>query len=324
MSRVPSGLDAGDEEIGGVGGMRRMVIGVDVGGTKTRLRLAGLAGGEVAVDRTVPSAGWQTRSLPGAAAWLAERVAALPRPGDEVARVVAGAHGCETPEQCAGLERELRALLGLPVTVVNDAELLVPAAGLPAGIGLVAGTGSVAVGRHRETGRHMSAGGWGWVLGDDGSGSALVREAARAVLARADDGAPFEPLGLALLRSYGVPGLPELAAAMSWDGGVETWAEHTPAVFAAAEEGSPLALDVIRRGGAALAGLVVSLALRGAEVSAVVAAGGVIVAQPALLAAFEEELAARLPGVPTTLLRTPPVAGAVELARRPTAEPDPE
>ncbi|MFG1705303.1 N-acetylglucosamine kinase [Nonomuraea sp. M3C6] len=296
--------------------MSRVVIGIDVGGTKTRMRLLDLAGGEVAGDRTMPSTGWQTRSLPGAAAWLAERVAALPQPGDEVVRVVAGAHGCETSEQCHLLERELEAALGLPVTVVNDAELLVPAAGMTAGIGLIAGTGSVAVGRHRETGGHMSAGGWGWVLGDDGSGSALVRDAARAVLARADDGAPLEPLGQALLRSYGVPGLPELAAAMSWDGGVETWSEHAPAVFAAAAGGSVLARDVIRRGGAALAGLVQCLARRGAETGAVVAAGGVIVAQPALLAAFEKELGARLPGVTTTLLRTPPVAGAVELARR--------
>ncbi|WP_433442408.1 N-acetylglucosamine kinase [Nonomuraea sp. CA-141351] len=298
--------------------MSRVVIGVDVGGTKTRMRLLDLAAGEVAGDRTVPSTGWQTRSLSGAATWLAQRVAAVPRPGDEVVRIVAGAHGCETPEQCDLLGRELEAALGMPVTVVNDAELLVPAAGLTAGIGLIAGTGSVAVGRHRETAARLSAGGWGWVLGDDGSGSALVRDAARAVLAGADGGAPLEPLGRALLRSYGVPGLPELAAAMSWDGGVETWAGHAPAVFAAAAEGSVLAQEVIRRGGAGLAHLVQCLARRGADTGAVVAAGGVIVAQPTLFAAFEKELAVRLPGVATTLLRTPPVAGAVELARRRT------
>ncbi|PZG18961.1 N-acetylglucosamine kinase [Nonomuraea aridisoli] len=296
--------------------MNRVVVGVDVGGTKTRMRLLDLAAGEVVADRTVPSTGWQTRSMPAAATWLAERVAALPRPGDEVVRVVAGAHGCETPEQCHRLGRELETSLGLPASVVNDAQLLVPAAGLSAGIGLVVGTGSIAVGRHRETGAHLSAGGWGWVLGDEGSGSALVRDAARAVLARADDGAPLEALGRALLRSYGVSGLPELAAAMSWDGGVETWAEHAPAVFAAAAEGSEPAAEVIRRGGAALADLVARLARRGAETDAVVAAGGVIAGQPSLFTAFEEELASLLPGVTATLLREPPVAGAVELARR--------
>ncbi|KAB8191972.1 ATPase [Nonomuraea phyllanthi] len=296
--------------------MNPVVAGVDVGGTKTRMRLLDLAAGEVVADRTVPSTGWQTRSFPAAATWLAERLAALPRPGDEVVRVVAGAHGCETPEHCDRLGRELESALGLPVTVVNDAQLLVPAAGLSAGIGLVVGTGSIAVGRHHETGAHLSAGGWGWVLGDEGSGSALVRDAARAVLARADDGAPLEALGRALLRSYSVSGLPELAAAMSWDGGVETWAEHAPAVFAAAAEGSAPAADVIRQGGAALANLVARLARRGAETDAVVAAGGVIVGQPSLFAAFEKELTSLLPGVTATLLREPPVAGAVELARR--------
>ncbi|MFG2078035.1 N-acetylglucosamine kinase [Nonomuraea maritima] len=295
--------------------MSRVVVGIDVGGTKTRMRLLDLAAGEIA-DRTVPSTGWQTRSLPAAASWLAERVGALPRPGDEVVRVVTGAHGCETPEQCDRLGRELEAALGVPATVVNDAQLLVPAAGLPGGIGVVAGTGSIAVGRHRETGAHLSAGGWGWVLGDEGSGSALVRDAARAVLARADEGEPLDALGSALLRSYGVPGLPELAAAMSWDGGVETWAAHAPAVFDAADQGSATAREVVQRGGAALAHLVAALARRGADTRAVVAAGGVIVGRPALFTAFESELAALLPGVTATLLREPPVAGAVELARR--------
>ncbi|GAA4593653.1 BadF/BadG/BcrA/BcrD ATPase family protein [Planotetraspora phitsanulokensis] len=296
--------------------MTEAVAGVDVGGTKTRMRLVDVRTGEVLADRTVPSSGWQTASLPQAAAWLAERLQPLLGSGHAVRHVAVGAHGCETPGHCDHLARELGQVLGVASTVVNDAELLVPAAGLAGGVGVVSGTGAIAVGRHRDTGAYLSAGGWGWVLGDEGSGSAIVRDAARAVLSQADAGTPGDGLEDALLRAFGVPGLPELAAVMSWNGGVETWGAHVPAVFAAAEAGSETAGDVIRAGGRSLARLVGQLARRGAEVGAVVVAGGVITGQPRLLAAFEAELASLLPGVTTTLLQAPPVEGAVELARR--------
>ncbi|MEU8175300.1 BadF/BadG/BcrA/BcrD ATPase family protein [Microbispora hainanensis] len=296
--------------------MSPAVVGVDVGGTKTRIRLADASSGEVLADLTVPSTGWQTASLPQAAAWLSERLHPLLQPGPEVRHVVVGAHGCETPDQFERLAQELVRVLATPATVVNDAELLLPAAGLAGGIGVISGTGAIAVGRHRDTGAYLSAGGWGWVLGDEGSGSALVRDAARAVLTRADEGAPGDGLDVALLRAFGVAGLPELAAAMSWNGGVETWGAHAPVVFAAAEAGSATADAVITAGGRSLARLVSCLAGRGADLGAVVVAGGVIANQPRLMRAFEEELRSLLPAVTATLLQAPPVLGAVELARR--------
>lgn len=286
------------------------VAGIDIGGTKTRIVLARTDDGAVTEDRTLPSTGWQTRSLPNAAAWLVERLTTVP------ARIAVGAHACETPEQCERLADELRSRLSVPVDVVNDAELLVPAAGFEHGVGVVAGTGSIAVGRHRDTGAYLAAGGWGWVLGDEGSGSALVREAARAVLARADEGGFPDALDEALLTAFDVPGLPELAAAMSWDGGVETWGRHAPVVFDAADGGSPLAAAVVEEGGLELAALVGRLAARGARTDAVVVAGGVITGRPRLFGAFERALAGRLPGTVPVLLDAPPVRGALALALR--------
>ncbi|NEE14963.1 ATPase, partial [Streptomyces sp. SID7499] len=90
---------------------------------------------------------------------------------------------------------------------------------------------------------------------------------------------------------------------------------HSPAVFAAAEAGSPLARGVIAEGGRALAGLVVRLAARGVTVDDVVVAGGTVLAQPALYEAFTTALAESLPGVRTQPLRVPPVEGALALAR---------
>ncbi|MEW2546623.1 BadF/BadG/BcrA/BcrD ATPase family protein [Streptomyces sp. NPDC047002] len=311
-SHAPAG--AGTDPAGAAG---EAVVGVDAGGTKTTLALADAASGALLGEHTVPSEGWTTRSLRDAAGWLTARVGAAAGTARPAA-VAVGAHGCETPEQCERLAAHTAALLGVPVTVVNDAELLVPAAGFDHGIGVVAGTGSIAVGRHAASGGHLKAGGWGWVLGDEGSASALVREAARAVLAAADAAGPggvSDPLAGALLASFDRPGLDELAAAMSWDGGVETWGAHAPAVFAAADAGSPLARRVVADGGRALAALVALLVARGARADAVVAAGGAIAAQPALFDAFAAGLADAVPGAAPTLLSVPPVRGALALAR---------
>ena len=72
------------------------------------------------------------------------------------------------------------------VEITNDANLLL-AAGTPDGWGvaLVAGTGSIAFGRSRD-GRTERAGGWGFILGDEGSAYAIVTAALRAAARAAD------------------------------------------------------------------------------------------------------------------------------------------
>ena len=124
-------------------------------------------------------------------------------PGPAPVACCAGAAGAEVPEGKQVLERVLGRLLpGCRVTVVHDTRLVLAAAGLEAGIALIAGTGSVAYGR-ANNGREAMAGGWGWLLGDEGSGAWLVREAAREVLRRADAGEPLGGLGVRLLAGAG-------------------------------------------------------------------------------------------------------------------------
>ena len=98
------------------------------------------------------------------------------------ARVDAGA---EVPAARSRLEALLgRMLPGCRLSVVHDTRLVLAAAGLDSGIALVAGTGSVAYGR-TANGREAQRGGWGWMLGDDGSGVWIAREAAREIMSRA-------------------------------------------------------------------------------------------------------------------------------------------
>ncbi|GAA4086721.1 N-acetylglucosamine kinase [Nonomuraea soli] len=284
-----------------------LVAGIDVGGTKTHVRLT--AGDLVVHDEVVSSGGWSATPVEPAAAWLARLLPSGARP----AALAVGAHGCEEREHCLRLQKALQHRLEPPVLVVNDAELLVPAAGLEQGIALIAGTGAIAVATGGD--ELLRAGGWGWVLSDDGSASALVREAARAVLARADAGHGPDALGRLLLESTGSPGIAALAHTLSWGDGPEHWGRHAPAVVAAAEAGSADARRVLDQGARALAALVRTLTGRGAR-GPVVAAGGLVTHVPAYWDSVRRALDDLVPGTRALLLDRPPVEGAVALARR--------
>lgn len=288
-----------------------VAVGIDVGGTKTHLR-AGTGSG---ADHVRTSSGWRPHDPVAAAAWLTALVQEALPSGTRPSAVAVGGHACETPRQCEALRAVLQARLRVPCLVVGDAELLVPAAGLDKGVGLVAGTGSVAVGRLAD-GSPVQVGGWGAVLGDEGGGAGLVREAARAVWAAHDRGQAPDALARRLVAAFGVREVPALGAALeSATEASAEWGRHAPVVFAAAEDGSRIAREVIAGGGRALAALVVRLAERGAFVDDVVIAGSTILRQPALHEAFASALASALPSARPHPLGVPPVQGAVALAQ---------
>ncbi|MEU3888934.1 BadF/BadG/BcrA/BcrD ATPase family protein [Streptomyces sp. NPDC029041] len=290
-----------------------LVFGIDVGGTKTHLRA--YAGDHRVVDHVRSSAGWRPHDPAAAVGRLTGLVRETLPAGARPSALAVGAHACETPRQCARIRDGLERAFGVPVLVVGDAELLVPAAGLAKGVGLVAGTGSVAVGRLPD-GTAVQVGGWGAVLGDEGGAAGLVREAARAVWAAHDRGEEPDELALGLVASLGVPEVPALGAALESAADVSAeWGRHAPVVFTAAEAGSTLARAVIAEAGRSLAALVARLAARGAVVDDVVVAGGTVLSQPALYDALTAALADTVPAARTRPLREPPVEGAVALAR---------
>jgi N-acetylglucosamine kinase-like BadF-type ATPase len=287
-------------------------MGADVGGTKLAIRVAA-PDGVTRLDATYPAEGWQAAPAGDAAHWLLERLRrALPE-GDEIGAVGIGAQGCDTQAHCVELAAALGAL-GVPATVVNDAALLIPAAGLEHGIGVIAGTGSIGVATDRD-GAVLFAGGWGWVLGDEAGAPGIVREAARAALAAHDAGSPDDGLLTALLAHYRVADPPALARAVNDEPTPENWGPAAPAVFRAADAGSPLATDIVDAAARALTLLVTRLRARGAVGDTVVAAGSVILRQPLLATGFRTLLADAHPDLKLRLLEVPPVAGAIALAR---------
>jgi glucosamine kinase len=250
-----------------------LVVGIDVGGTKTHLRVERVSG-EPVIDRVVPTTGWET--TPGA---KAGKLVALIRqnvPG-AIGSLAVGAHGSDTDEDCAELAARIKVQLQSPTIVVNDSLLLGPAAGYGRCISLVAGTGSIALGRDAG-GATLYTGGWGWLVGDEGSAWGIVREAIRLLTRASDRGATDQVLLAQLLDESSCTTLRDLVATTERRPAAE-WARWVPAVFRAASAGAPLAVEAVTHGAQALSALVTTLLRRGAIADAVVSAGGVIINQ---------------------------------------------
>jgi N-acetylglucosamine kinase-like BadF-type ATPase len=292
--------------------MSGVVVGMDVGGTKTELIVQSVDGLAI-LQTTFASTGWNAEPVDTGAAWIAKALAERLPADLEVLVLGIGAQGLDTAAVATEFEAAL-ARYGLAARAMNDAGLLVPAAGFERGIGVISGTGAIAVGTS-DDGELLVAGGWGWVIGDEAGAAGLIRVATQRALLAHDDGLDDDGLLGALLAAFGVPDAERLARAVNDDPTMDNWAPRASAVFAAADSGSARAASVIDGAAAHLARLVSQLSSRGAVGSDVVAAGGVIANQPRLFDAFSAAVSASHPHLRVHLLSARPALGALALAR---------
>ena len=267
----------------------RTAIGLDIGGTKTHgIRLQGV---DVVAEAVSGSANVQNVSREQARYNLAEIFAALG--SADVSRVVAGSGGVDTPEDAAALRSLiLEHVPGADVSVVHDTRLILAAGEAPAGIGLIAGTGSVAWGMD-EAGTQARSGGWGYLLGDEGSAYWIGREAVRHTLRLHDLGQEPDRLAAELMLAVGVDAPETLIARFHGDTGRRYWASMARVVFEAAQEGHGPSRSIVATAARDLAGLVGDVAAQLGIRGPVVIGGGIGVHQPLLQDVLEAGLSAR-------------------------------
>jgi len=126
--------------------------------------------------------------------------------GTGIAAACFGLAGVDGPEDEAQLTAWVASqAVAERFVVVNDSELVV-AAGTPDGWGvaLISGAGSVCLGRSPQ-GRTVRVGGWGHLLGDEGSGYRLALEALRLATQTVDGRADADVLLRAILRHWSLP-----------------------------------------------------------------------------------------------------------------------
>jgi N-acetylglucosamine kinase-like BadF-type ATPase len=197
------------------------------------------------------------------------------------------------------------------------------AAGLPErwGVALIAGTGSIALGRARD-GRTGRAGGWGPLLGDEGSGADITRRALRAACQAADGRGPPTAILPALLEQWRLTFPSDLIPfAYSAFPQHTLLAEVPPLVAAVAARGDRVAHAILVAAGTDLAAAAIAVARQLAlEVTLPLAlAGGILVHCEVVRDQVLKELARR-GFTPAPILVCEPARGALRLAAELLAE----
>ncbi|MEX2091393.1 MAG: BadF/BadG/BcrA/BcrD ATPase family protein [Pirellulales bacterium] len=303
-----------------------LVLAVDAGGTKTVACLArstgpllheilgrGRAGGGNPLSVGFDEA---TRAIDVAviAARRAANLADAP-----IARAVLAVAGAANPEMARQLVRWARdAKLADRVAVVSDV-LPILAAGTDDGVGvaLIAGTGSVAYGRAAD-GRTIRCGGWGYLLGDDGSGYAIGRAGLRLALQDYEVGTgSLQSLTAALVDELQAGTAADLVQAVYASANPRALiASLAPLVVQTAENGDPAArttLDVAAHDLAALAARTARALGLAEQKFPLALAGGLLVGSQYV----REQLASRLAAMPIQCemrLVADPLAGCLRLA----------
>ena len=295
------------------------VLGIDAGGTKTVCLLSD-GDGRILSEARGPGA-----NLQSAGELELEKVLhhvmemAL---GDSTTRpsaVCLGIAGVDREDDARLVQAIMRRISpGSRVLVVNDALVaLVAGAGAGPGIVVMSGTGSIAYGKDSRN-RAARAGGWGHVIGDEGSRYWIGQEAIKAVVRAADGRGPRTRLTEQVLLHFGVRDAAALVHIVyDRDAPRRNVAAVCPVVQRAHDAGDAVASQILERAAEELtlaAGSVASrLEMRGEEFPFVLAGGG-FHAVPWLVGELGRRLVEVAPRCHVRPLTSEPAMGAVTLA----------
>jgi N-acetylglucosamine kinase-like BadF-type ATPase len=295
------------------------VLGIDAGGTKTVALLADERG------RVIAEARGGGANLHAAGELEVEKVL------HQVMEEAIGDRPITPAAIClgiAGVDREdeartVRAIMRRighhsRIVVVNDALIaLVAGAGNEPGIVIIAGTGSIVYGRNARQ-EAARAGGWGHIIGDEGSGYWIGREALAAVMRAADGRGPATRLTDDVLAYFQIADISRLPRIV-YDREVPRMsvAALGPIVQKARDEGDAVAGRILERAADELMlgarSVAMRLEMRG-DAFAFILAGGVFRVVPWLGYEVARRLVEVAPRGQVHLLEEEPAAGAVCLA----------
>ncbi|MCA1668327.1 MAG: BadF/BadG/BcrA/BcrD type ATPase [Thermomicrobia bacterium] len=287
-------------------------LGVDGGATKTVAVVVDAAGREI--GRGMAGSGNQ------AAVGLERAVASIRGAVAEAARHAGGGAFRAAWIGLAGVDRPgdrdrllpHLAMLADVMRLTNDAELALTGLAGAVGVAVIAGTGSIAVGRD-ATGKMARAGGWGHIIGDEGSGYELGRLALKAAARAADGRGPQTALLPAIVAEWRLSRPDAMIDRVYPDGEKGQIARLSALVFAAARDGDAVARGIVREAATelALAALAVGEKLGFPDDRVPIAlAGGMLIHEADFRAAVLRRLRRRRPVGQVALVADPASSAA--------------
>jgi N-acetylglucosamine kinase-like BadF-type ATPase len=296
---------------------RRYFIGVDGGGSNLRvavvsqdLTICGQSQTRASVNPNVVERETAAHSIQIA---VRAALADARLPIEQISAVGVGIAGALSGDLPAWLQHTITAVVPQARVVPGaDAEIaLVGAHGERRGVLLIAGTGSVAYGINAD-GETAIAGGWGYLLGDEGSGYWLGLQALRAAVRAADGRGHTTSLSDALLNNLGLPDRSHLIEwAYRGEARTREIAAFAPTVLQHAEAGDHVARRLIEQAVSELALCVRAVLHRLHQETLPIAFAGGLLETPNILSNM---LCEQLGLNQFPIARYPPVVGAALLA----------
>ncbi len=295
------------------------VLGIDAGGTKTVCMLANERGEIIAEARGGGA------NLQSAGELEVEKVlhhvmeAVLAERDVRPEAICLGMAGADRPDDGDVVRGIMRRIGSTSRTiVVNDALVaLVAGAGDNPGVVIVAGTGSIAYAKD-ASGRAARAGGWGYLLGDEGGGFWIGRAALASAVRQYDGRGPATLLTDMVLEQMKLEHPTQLIHEIYYrDLHRHAIAALAALVQRAAEAGDAVANDILARAGtelaSAAASVITRLGMRG-DVFPTILAGGIFRGLPSLARDVTTRLSEVAPRSAVRILDVEPAVGAVRLA----------
>lgn len=298
------------------------VVGVDCGGTSTKCLLAQGLGQVIGQGRGGP-ANYALEGCPAVVNTVAGAIdEALGQAGltweemlTEGAVMVAGVAGTSIPGSIDNLTQGFKELGFKSVSVHMDAHIALAGALSGAdGAIVISGTGSIALGKNNK--EYARVGGWGYILGDEGSSFWITKEAL-AYLVRSLDGIVprDEALEHAALEHFQKQSIFELLQVVYQTPVNRGYlGSFTPVVVRLAEEGNQTCRTLLDNAGQQLGLLAAAVVERLGmieEPCRVGACGGVFAAGKVILNPMQKVLSQRAPLASVSLPDFPPVVGAL-------------
>ena len=300
--------------------MKQFVLGIDGGGTKTLATICdsdGLVlGSGQAGAANIDDVGIQTATLNIAQA-VAEARAAAQLELAPFASAFLGLAGIVSPKDRELVYGIAKRLDLAPIVEADHDCRIALAGGLSGreGIVLIVGTGSSCYGRN-AAGQTWRAGGWGWLISDEGSGYDIGKQSLMAVVRAIDGRGAKTGLTDLMLGLLGITHPDQMLHRLYLTGLTRAEiAALAPPVLELARQGDTVALELLHRGWQQLSECVVAVAKKlELEQAEIVLVGGISSswAKPFIQSAIIEAL----PNCKITEPELSPVLGACLLARR--------
>lgn len=234
-------------------------MGIDGGGTKTTCLLSeengtiigkGVAGPSnyhvIGVEQT-------QAAIHGC---MKEAIAQSGREITNIQGITLGMAGVDRPEDHLVINRILNASDTKFCSITTDNDAVIALAGATVarpGVVIICGTGSISFGINQR-GERARAGGWGPILGDEGSGYDIGRRAMAAAARDADGRGPNTILKRMLVEHLHIPSIESLIGRVHEQGMPRhEIASLARLVVGAADKGDPVAQDILSYAGVELA-----------------------------------------------------------------------